>query len=392
MIHVSMKLMDLAFVATTLRKHNLQGRPVDNFHMDEGYWLENPRWKRVMERYTWGVIMYASDRKNGDHFTAVIEGDFDPATGMAGADKLDVSWYEELVNSFEATVADKIEVPNCIGWHEADPTCDGGLNTAGEIEQACGWRGRCIPFQAHCAKLGKEPNELLNGKTPEEILALTGRLRGNAPAAPPPAATPEASAKVEAKNAAEHADVAPVPIQAPTVSSPKAASKKAAPAKPAQPAAKSAPKLSAKPAEPYKSPWASERYAEALPLVTALWTAILTAWGKSSFVDISAAKAGDLFVKDRTQKSDYISVYMKREKGVALALCSVRLRKGGRISIQLPIALNAARHAYKEVGASVEGWADGQFKSVVRDLEAAESMPFIVAPLFGWMAAHKEEK
>ena len=83
MIHLSTKLLDLPFVAGLLRKNKLNNRPVDGFHTMQDYWTENGRWKRVVERYEWGAIVYASDRQRNEHFTAVIEGEFDIQTGRA---------------------------------------------------------------------------------------------------------------------------------------------------------------------------------------------------------------------------------------------------------------------------------------------------------------------
>jgi hypothetical protein len=197
-IYTSTKYQDLAFVARTIREHSLSAKPIAGYNQAPDYWNETDRWRRIVERYQWGAVVFVSNRQKDDHATLVIVGEFDVTTGAveAGAQKVAVGWYKELAAAFSAASSGEIKVPPCLGYREPDHVCDGGLNEHKQMERACAWRDRCIALQEAAGRAEKLPEELCAGMDAPQIVQLTNRLMaGDGKRAQKPVrATPEAQA------------------------------------------------------------------------------------------------------------------------------------------------------------------------------------------------------
>lgn len=361
MIHASKKDTDMGFIAKTLRERGLDPKPLPGFWDLPGAWDDSNRWRRAVERYSWGSIVFLSDRKADEHYTLVVEGELDVKTGVVKSsgkpEPLPVPWYNDLARrlNMEGAKAPVIEVPRCLGHHVSDYTCDGGYNPAQQLEKPCAWRSRCIALQGHCAKANCLPAEVLKGKAPDEVARFTaGLLPAELAAAPvAPAAAPSGSAQVAL---ARPQEATPVPATAakpsPAKPTPKAAAKVAPAAKPAAPVPAAGPNT------------------DAMTLFKGIWGGLqkaLESAGLNTFVDgrkrkylpsEDGAEVGDIFLSDRSQTSAYISVYAQPEKGRKVALFAVRLRTGV-VGIQLPLEPEHALLSKHK--ANVVKWKDGKF-------------------------------
>lgn len=176
MIYVTENRKDSVFVAEIFRKHRLSPIPVKNCYELSDYQKSNGQWERIIERYPWGVVLYV-DKPNASA-TIVAIGDFDPVIGEitknGHAKRLPISWYRDLVRRCEMQ---KIEAPACAGYWVAGVTCDGGINPdTNEEENACSWRHRCRLIQDHMIKLDTDPRTYLSRYGEAAIIRLLERL------------------------------------------------------------------------------------------------------------------------------------------------------------------------------------------------------------------------
>jgi hypothetical protein len=185
-ILVSPRLMDLAFVSRMLREHRLDAKPCA-----DPLWSESARWKRVVEPHEWGAVMFVSDRDANQHYTLVLVGEVDVDDGAVDDGEacrriVVPDWYQDLAVFFakSSDAKETIEVPNCLGLHEPDHVCDGGVNGEGQTEPECQWRARCLIFQDHAAKKGQTPHALLAKLSPPDVVALTTRVPRKRPSVP----------------------------------------------------------------------------------------------------------------------------------------------------------------------------------------------------------------
>lgn len=322
MILHSYREMDVTFVSKVISDQKLDPTPSPGFHARTDYWLESGRYRRVVERYPWGAVLFCDDREKGQHVTAVAVGKFDPNSGKVTLDGkvcfMPMSWYTDLVRGLKLDHTHKqpqLTVPPCLGFHETDHVCNGGMNLqTKKQEPVCGWRKQCVALQRHAANRGRYQEELLRGKSPEAILQLATRLLENEQANP--------TAEV----------VRPKP----------------------QP--KKRPK-----ADPGKPPSLRD-------IAHDIVGDVAEATSRSIVSDRSSLLAGDLLIVDRTARSDYVSLYLAQSQGTPKAICSLRLRvKSGGFRIQLPIPKDDPLLA-KLGEQDCDTWLDGAFQSSIRDV------------------------
>lgn len=182
MIFTSTKVDDIAFVIRVIREQQLDPRPIAGYEREPDYWCENDRWRRIVERYQWGAVVLLSNREKDEHATIVIVGELDVATGKIktknGAHGLAPAfpWYRDLSAEFSTEPKAQIDVPSCLGYREADHTCDGGLNDKKQLERACAWREHCMALQDEAARRNKLPENVIDGMDGAKIVQLTRRL------------------------------------------------------------------------------------------------------------------------------------------------------------------------------------------------------------------------
>lgn len=193
MILQSKKERDSKFVSKVIDEYKLSQTPIAGFHNEDDYWQENSRYLRVVERYEWGAVMRLANRETGDHSTMVLVGTIDLESGTvvkSGRHQtIPVPWYGELAEDLkDVKSGEKIDIAPCIGWHESIAVCDGGLNPdTNEIEPPCAQKSMCIALQEHAYTIGVNHEELLKGKSPEEIVRFTGGLvKKDTPSQPVP--------------------------------------------------------------------------------------------------------------------------------------------------------------------------------------------------------------
>jgi hypothetical protein len=273
-IHTSTKYQDLAFVARTLREHKLSPKPLSGYNQQPDYWNETDRWRRIVERYEWGAVVFLSNRGKDEHATLVIVGELDVATGavrgVGAAQKVAIAWYKELATTFSAAAAGEVNVPPCLGYREADHVCDGGLNADRQMERPCAWRDRCIALQEEAARNEKLPDELIAGLEATAIVQLTTRLL----------------TVVDSKR-----------VQKPVRATP-----------------------------------------EAHAVFEGLWKALGESLAPRRFVSRrEEAEVGDIFAIDRVESSGYIRIYCAVESGRPLLIAGVRLKAHDGVDLQLPL-------------------------------------------------------
>lgn len=369
-IALSRKPQDLAYVAGILRSRALDPKPVPGYAEMPGAWDESSRFKRVVERYGWGSIMFLSDRERNEHATLVIEGEVDLDSGKIKTRTnkvvaIPVAWYKELAEAFPtkgkpAHLPTLIDIPGCLGYHQPDVTCDGGINEHSQVEKPCGWRHRCIPLQRFCADKGSVPEKLLKGKSPEWVVEATAVLvnKYGAPAAPPPLPEGEGSA-VTALNAE------------PSAAEDAAGSTQARPPK-ATHRPKSQPSKVSKPEAGDVDPEGT---------LQALWSALQAAFPERQWhMGEGEGKVGEVFISDRRNPSGYVSVYARPESGHRVAIMSFRLRRR-MAGVQLPIPKGHALLA--DVDANTVAWKDGAFLSEVKPVPQAVSVEAVAAIIKG---------
>lgn len=338
MIMMSNKDMDTSFVAKVIAEHGLDPIPETGFHSANDYWQETQRWKRVVERYKWGGVLFISDRDRRSNATIVAVGKIDLVQGrvsqQGGWQDIQPGWYKEmamdLANLLKKPTA-KLQVPPCLGFRQPDVICDGGKNEHNKMEPPCAWRDRCIGLQKFAQDNNRLQEDLLKGKSPEQIIQLTTRLLTNS------------GAQVVARH---------LP-----------------PSKPATPSA-------AKPAPAAKQPAAAKTASGIDPVVgkavmevvVSVANEVAAAAGLKVSADLTKhlAAVGDLYLVDRTENSDYISIYQLR-KPKPLALASFRVRARVGVLVQLPIPKTSPL-LEPILEADVREWKDGAFQSAVREV------------------------
>lgn len=336
MMLMSNKDMDTGFVAKALSEHNLDPNPKTGFHAEPDYWQETQRWKRVVERYEWGSVLFISDRERKANATIIAVGKLDIANGkvshQGGWQDIQPGWYKEMaleLSSLLKKPTTRLQVPPCLGFRQPDVICDGGKNEYNKMEPACAWRDRCMALQKFAQDNNRLQEDLLKGKSPEQIIQLTTRLMANGSVPLPPVPKAEPADKKQAK--------------------PAAAPKATAGAR----------------STPATDPVASKAVLSAVATVA---SEVAAAAGLKVSADGTKhlAAAGDLFMVDRTENSDYISIYQAR-KPKPLALASFRVRARVGVLVQLPIPKTSPL-LEPIVEADVREWKDGAFQSAVREV------------------------
>ena len=334
MMLFSLKPDDTAFVSKTIEEHKLDPNPKTGFHAEPDYWQETVRWKRVVERYPWGAVLFISDRDRKSNATIVAVGQVDLVGGRVSTQGGWVSfkpdWYSEMAAELQRFQQGKrLEIPPCLGFHAPIVVCDGGKNEQNKLEAACAYRDRCRALRSFCISNKRTQERILSGKSPEQIIQLTTRLLGNQGSsviARTPAAKPAKSQTSEPKQ------------------------------KPASAAAKAAPAT-----DPAQSQAVYQ-------LVASVAREVASAAGLNVSADMTktAAAVGDLYLVDRTTNSDYISIYQYgKPKSAAIASFRVRARVG--ILVQLPIPKTSPL-LEPIVPEDVREWKDGAFLSAVKEV------------------------
>lgn len=318
--------MDVAFVSKAIQEQKLDPMPVTGFHARDNYWQETARWRRVVEEYSWGNVMFLDDVERGMHATVIAIGKLDLETGRVlngtSYKQIPIGWYSDLTSGLKSLATQvQLQIPPCLGFHENDHVCDGGMNVQTKrAEPPCSWRSRCTALQGLAVDQGRLQEDILRGKSPEQIVQLTTRL-------------------LERKQGHD--------VTAPSHPAPKA-----------QPAKQEGTK--AKP--PAEGPGLEQIVAEATKEVA-------TACSTTMAADEMSAAAGELFIIDRTEHSDYISVY--KAQGPKLrpkAVCSFRLRRRiGGFRVQLPLPQDSPL-LEGIVPGEIGQWKDGAFQIVVNDV------------------------
>jgi hypothetical protein len=336
MMFMSLKADDTAFVAKALAENQLDPNPETGFHARPDYWQENVRWKRVIERYKWGGVLFITDRDRRSNATIVAVGQLDLQQGrvstQGGWVDFKPDWYKEMAHELtKLSKGDgaKLQIPPCLGFHSPEVTCDGGKNDIGMMEPACSWRDRCRALQKFSIDNDRMQEVLLKGKSPEQIIQMTTRLLANSGSLATPARA-EPKAKKEPKTPAE---------------------------------AKQA-TAGARGTQATDPDQAQGVYA----VVASVAREVASAAGLNVSADMSktAAAQGDLFLVDRTANSDYISIYQAHKpKPIALASFRVRARVG--VLVQLPIPKSSPL-LEPIVEADVREWKDGAFLSAIREV------------------------
>jgi hypothetical protein len=331
--------MDTAFVSRAIEEHRLEPSPVAGFNADPTYWMETERWKRVVERYPWGAVIFMTDRKHARAATVIAIGKVDldkgRVTTQGGQQPITVGWYHEMVSELkQAQQPDQLQIPPCLGYRKADHICDGGLNRAiRKVEPACAWRERCIVLQEHAANTNRQVEQVLQGKSPTQVIQLTTRLL-------------ERAGKAEAKPVERHDHK---PVKQPAAAKPKPV---APTRQPAVPAAK----------EP-------DGFREQLIANVSTFTAsVAAAAGLKVALGETKQNAldGELYLVNRVHPSGYISLYQAATPDHrALAVFRIRPRVGG-YNIQLAIPPTSDLfHGVEPT--DIRPFKDGKFLSIVNN-------------------------
>lgn len=320
---------DVAFVAKVIREHKLEPTPVTGFHSKDTYWQENERWRRVVEEYPWGCVMFIDDKERGMHATVVTTGKFDLATGKSSHGMIPMAWYHDMVSELKQLTAKTVlQIPPCLGFHECDHVCDGGIHPqTKQAEPECYWVKQCQALQSFSLNQKREPEEVLRGKSPEAIIQMLTRMLEH---------KPSGQAHVAAMANASAARGNKPHTEYPNTSLPDFVKELA------------------------------REVAEACGVCLHLTNSVAQL---DRIVEDVAAKAGDLLVVDRSTNSDYVSVYKARDgRPRAKAICSFRLRRRiGGFRVQLPLPKDS-QLLEPIVSADVGLWKDGAFQTVVNDV------------------------
>jgi hypothetical protein len=172
--------MDTEFTSRIIEQRRLDPCPVQGFRDLPDALFQTMRWRRQVERYSWGMVIFASDREEDLHFSAVIEGKVDLATGKvtmaSGAERRLPDWYAEMADYIaKAPNRVKLEVPKCLGQYTPDERCDGGPSPEG-LGGPCTYRQFCIALQEAARRENQKPFDTIRGMTDEEKVELAARL------------------------------------------------------------------------------------------------------------------------------------------------------------------------------------------------------------------------
>jgi hypothetical protein len=176
MIYVSRNRDDYHFVSQTVKRYRLCPVPTQRYYHELDYAWSEEGYSRTIERYPWGMVVFASHQTKS--FTVVLVGEkVDVERLMViGADEdwvLDIPWYQGLVECFRRSVMSGVTLPNCIGFWVACPTCDGGYNPeTNEKEKPCKWVKRCIFFQDHLVEHNRQPTEFIDTEGVRKVMEV----------------------------------------------------------------------------------------------------------------------------------------------------------------------------------------------------------------------------
>lgn len=346
MILQSAKDMDTAFVSRVLTEHRLEPKPNAGFNAEPTYWQETGRWRRVIERYPWGAVIFMLDRQSERAATVVAIGKVDIDKGrvstQGGSHPISIAWYQEMAMELKSAPSpDRLEIPGCLGFRQSDHICDGGLNRqTRKVEPACVWRTRCIALQEYAIKEGRFQEQILQGKSPAQVVQLTTRLleRGGQTDPLKPAS-------------ALHTKPAPAPKPTPAVQAKPAASPR-----------------------PVTHPAVAAADAVRSNLIVGVSKFMLSV-AETAGVKVSMdggkqhALSGELYLIDRAESSGYMSLYQAPlelgETERALALFRIRARKGG-YNVEFPLAADSKLYE-GIVDNDIKPFQDGKFKSIVNN-------------------------
>lgn len=329
MILVSSREFDKSFVSKIIKEQNLHPSPVPDYQSRPHYWQETARWRRVVEDYKWGAVLFLSDRTRGVHSTIVVIGRMlDLKAGVVGVrqkrEKIHLSWYAELGKGLaDAKSPTQFNIPPCLGLHEEDHVCDGGTNNkTGLTEPACEWRSRCIALQAFCLEQGKTSDEVIGRKSPEQIVQITGKL--------------------ERRKLPSSAQVKVPPL-------------------PSYPA-------NGTPVTYNITQMHAQIVASLASSVRDVASRIARECGLALADSRELARGGDLFVADRTKNTDYVTIYRASSVIRPIPLASWRLRVRKRcFRVQFP--LQPGDPLFDGIASGdVTPWNDGPFQTVVNDV------------------------
>jgi hypothetical protein len=100
-ILTSDKNYDIVFVSRTIKQYGLDPRPTPDFVTTTRH--DTTAFRRVVETYKWGVVMFLNNKGSGASSTVIAIGDFDANEGVLydddgnATEKLDIPWYPSLV-------------------------------------------------------------------------------------------------------------------------------------------------------------------------------------------------------------------------------------------------------------------------------------------------------
>lgn len=235
-------------------------------------------------------------------------------------------------------------VPKCAGCWIACVTCDGGTNSAGDVEEPCSWRSRCKAIQDHMTRINSDPQLYRRRYGQNSLIRLLDRLRRERMGKGKPGPKPKPKKKKRKK------------------------------------------KPGPKPSPEKKK---SRRYAHVQAMMTQFVGALSKAVDGRVIVwcekRTQAVKPGCVYIVDRSKKGNYYSLYLRRATGRPHKLCVIRLAPINRgLDIQLP-----DKEPWKELPEELKHtlWRDKPMHSIVRTLKTQDHFRWISEAL---MAIAKE--
>lgn len=196
----SHKPHDIKFVAKVIRDNGLSPWPLKGWYKEfPPQWSDPKRGRNVqLEGYEWGTVVFASqDTEPKWSSTLVCVGEVDWEGGVVTTptecDPIPIPWVFAITFKVGGAVMPKVDdkLPECLGYHDHCPTCDGGMNTVtGTVEIACPWRMRCYTLKLYLMENNQQPDEFLDSMLDSVTLhtKLAEIERERADRVPPPAA------------------------------------------------------------------------------------------------------------------------------------------------------------------------------------------------------------